>query len=200
MTSIRALAAAVFGSFFKGKRALVLENLALRQQLAVYNRVQRRPPLRSTDRAFWVWLSKLWDGWKTPLILVRPEAGDSVDRETVIRWHRQGFKLYWRRESRTRKIGRPTIPRQHIDFIRRVSVDNPSWGEDKIDEELQVKFGISHSTSTIRRYMVRSRPRGDGQKWRTFIKNHSHELYACDFVTQYTALFTTVYVFVVMVS
>ena len=92
MTSILALAAAVFGSFFKGKRALVLENLALRQQLAVYKRVQKRPRLGSTDRAFWVWLFKIWDGWKTPLILVRPE--------TVIRWHRQGFKRYWRWRSR----------------------------------------------------------------------------------------------------
>ncbi len=110
MTSTFALAAAVFGSFFRGKRALVLENLALRQQLAVYKRVQKRPRIRSTDRAFWVWLSKLWDGWKTPLILLRPQ--------TVIRWHRQGFKLYWRRKSRTRKIGRPTIPREHIDFTR----------------------------------------------------------------------------------
>ncbi len=91
MTPIFALAAAVFGSFFRSKHALVFENLALRQQLAVYKRVQRRPRLRSTDRAFWMWLSKLWGGSKTPLILVRPE--------TVIRWHRQGFKLYWRRKG-----------------------------------------------------------------------------------------------------
>ena len=116
----------------------------------------------------------------------------------MIRWHRQGFRLYWRRESRTRKIGRPTIPRQHIDFIRRVSVDNQSWGEEKIFEELDLEFGLEHSTSTIRKYRVRPRPRDDGQKWRTFIKNHSHELFACDFMAQYTALFTTVYVFVVM--
>ena len=190
MTSILALAAAVFGSFFKGKRALVLENLALRQQLAVYKRVQKRPRLGSTDRAFWVWLFKIWDGWKTPLILVRPE--------TVIRWHRQGFKRYWRWRSRPKRLGRPTIAREHIEFIMRMSRDNPSWGEDKINEELRVKFGIRHSTSTIRKYMARRRPRRDGQKWRTFIKNHSHELFACDFMTQHTALFTTVYVFVVM--
>ena len=78
MTSIFAVVAAAFRSFFKGRRALVLENLALRQQLAVYKRVHKRPRLRSADRAFWVWLSELWDGWTTPLILVRPEAGDSV--------------------------------------------------------------------------------------------------------------------------
>jgi transposase InsO family protein len=79
-----------------------------------------------------------------------------------------------------------------------MSRDNPSWGEDKINEELRVKFGVRHSTSAIRKYMARRRPRRDGQKWRTFIKNHSHELFACDFMTQHTALFTTVYVFVVM--
>jgi hypothetical protein len=190
MTSTFALAAAVFGSFFRGKRALVLESLALRQRLAVYKRLQERPRIRSTDRAFWVWLSKLWDGWKTPLIIVRPE--------TVIRWHRQGFKLYWRRKSRTRKIGRPAIPREHIDFIGRISTDNPSWGEDKIFEELDLKFGIKHSTSTIRKYIVKRRSPGDRQTWKTFLKNHGHEIFACDFVTQHTALFSVIYVFVVM--
>jgi transposase InsO family protein len=190
MTSLFALAAAVFASFFKGKRSLVLENLALRQQLAIYKRAQKHPPLRSTDRAFWIWFSKFWSGWRTPLLLVKPE--------TVIRWHHQGFKLYWRWKSRPQKIGRPTIPREHIEFIRRMSADNPSWGEDKINEELRVKFGIRHSTSTIRKYMTKRSPHRDGQKWRTFIKNHSHELFACDFMTQHTALFTTVYVFVVM--
>jgi hypothetical protein len=190
MTSIFASAAAVFGSFFRGRRALILENLALRQQLAVYKRAQKRPRLQSTDRAFWVWLSKLWDGWRTPLILVRPE--------TVIRWHRQGFRLYWRRKSRTREIGRPTIPREHIDFIRRMSADNPSWGEDKIFEELDFKFGIKHSTSTLRKYMVKRRSPGDRQTWKTFLKNHGHEIFACDFMTQHTALFSVIYVFVVM--
>ena len=86
MTSVFAAAAATLRSFFRGRRALVLENLALRQQLAVYRRAHNRPRLRSADRVFWVWLSKLWDGWKTTLILVKPE--------TVIRWHPQGFKLY----------------------------------------------------------------------------------------------------------
>ncbi len=102
------------------------------------------------------------------------------------------YQLYWRWKSRPKRLGRPSIPREHIAFIRRMSADNLSWGEDKIDEELRVKFGVSHSTRTIRRYRVRRRPRSDGQKWRTFIKNHSHELFACDFMTQYTAMFTTV--------
>jgi len=190
MTSIFAVVAAAFRSFFRGRRALVLENLALRQQIAVYKRAQKRPRLRSTDRAFWALLSRLWDDWKTPLILVRPE--------TVIRWHSQVFKLYWRRKSRAKKIGRPRIPREYINFIRRMSADNPTWGEDKIFEELSLKFGIKHSTSTIRKYMVKRRCPGDRQSWRTFIKNHGREIFACDFLTQHTAFFVVIYVFVVM--
>ena len=190
MASLFALAAAVFASFFRGKRSLLLENLALRQQLALYKRAQKRLSIRSTDRAFWVWLSRLWGDWRAPLLLVQPR--------TVIRWHRQGFRLYWRWRSRPKRLGRPSIPREHIDFIRRMSRDNPSWGEDKINEELRVKFGICHSTSTIRKYMTKRRPHRDGQTWRTFIQNHSHELFACDFMTQYTALFAIAYVFIVM--
>ena len=177
-------------SLFIRREALMLENLALRQQLAAYKRACKRPHLQMRDRAFWVWLSKLWQKWPAALVIVKPE--------TVIRWHRQGFKRYWRWKSRPKRCGRPTISPEHIDYIRRMSGDNPSWGEDKINEELQVKFGVSHSSSTIRRYMTKRRPRRDGQQWCTFIKNHGHELFACDFMTQYTALFTTVYVFVVM--
>ena len=184
------LLSSLIKSLFKNRESLLLENLALRQQLAAYLRPGRRPRLRAFDRAFWVLLSKLWRDWSTALIIVKPQ--------TVISWHRQGFKLYWRWKSRPRRLGRPTIPVEHIDFIRRMSRDNPAWGEDKIDAELRVKFGISHSTSTIRKYMTRRRHPRDGQTWRTFIKNHSHELFACDFMTQYTALFTTVYVFIVM--
>jgi putative transposase len=171
-------------SLFIHRETLILENLALRQQLAAYKRTSKRPRLRMFDRAFWVGLSKLWRKWSTALVIVKPE--------TVIRWHRQGFKLYWRWKSRPKRLGRPTIPQEHIEFIMRMSRDNPSWGDDKINEELRVKFGVSHSTSTIRKYMARRRPCRDGQKWRTFIKNHSHELFACDFMTQYTALFTRV--------
>ena len=103
------------------RESLVLENLALRQQLATYLRPCRRPRLRRFDRAFWVLLSKLWREWSTTLIIVKPQ--------TVISWHRQGFKLYWRWKSRPRPLGRPAIPAQHIEFIRRMSRDNPAWGE-----------------------------------------------------------------------
>ena len=177
-------------SLFIHREALMLENLALRQQLATYKRTCKRPRLRMLDRAFWVGLSKLWRKWPTALIVVKPD--------TVIGWHRMGFKLYWRWKSRAKRPGRPCIPQEHIDFIRRISMDNPGWGEDKIAQELKLKLGVNHSSSTVRRYMVRRPDPHRGQRWRTFIKNHSHELFACDFMTQYTALFTTVYVFVVM--
>jgi len=168
--------------------SLVLENLALRQQLATYARLQKRPRLKPQERAFWVALSRVWSEWRSPLVFVKPA--------TVIAWHRRGFQRYWR--WRSRKPGRPRIPDEHIAFIRRISQDHKEWGEDRIAEELAIKLGVKHSTSTIRRYMVKRRkPRG-GQTWKTFVKNHASQIYAIDFLTQYTAFFTVAYVLVVM--
>ena len=168
--------------------SLVIENLALRQQLATFARGQKRAQLKPEERAFWVTLSRLWAGWSSALMIVKPA--------TVIAWHRRASRGYWR--WRSRKPGRPRIPDEHIAFIRRISVDQPGWGDDRIAEELAIKLGVRHSTSTIRRYMVRPRgPRG-GQTWRTFVKNHASQMFAVDFLTQHTALFTTVYIFVVM--
>jgi putative transposase len=168
--------------------SLALENLALRQQLATYTRTHKRPRRMPGDRAFWVALSRVWQGWRSPLALVKPA--------TVIDWHRRGFRRYWR--WRSRKPGRPRIPDDHIALIGRISSEQPGWGEDRIADELAIKLGVRHSTSTIRRYMARRRePRG-GQTWRTFVRNHASQIVACDFLTQPTALFTVVYVFVVM--
>ena len=128
-------------------------------------------------------------GRRSALVIVKPE--------TVIRWHRKGFQLFWRRKSRG-KVGRPRIPRSHIAFIKRMSEDNPGWGEDRIALELRLKFRVEHSTSTIRRYMVRGRSPRSGHNWRTFIRSHQEEIFACDFLIQHTAWFDLVYVFVVM--
>jgi putative transposase len=171
---------------FTSRRSLALENLALRQQLAACTRTQKRPRLKPGERAFWVALSKVWRDWRSSLVLVKPA--------TVIAWC--GYHRY--RTWKCEKPGRPRKPAEHIAFIRRISTDHPEWGEDRIAEELALKLGVTHSTSTIRKYMVRSRkPRG-GQTWRTFIGNHASQVFAADFLTQYTALFTTVYIFVVM--
>jgi hypothetical protein len=137
---------------------------------------------------FWVALSKMWTVWRSALVIVKPE--------TVIAWHGRGFQRYWR--WRSRKPGRPSIPKEHIALIRRISSDHPEWGEDKIAEELAVKLGVKHSTSTIRKYMVTRRKPRVGQTWKTFVKNHAKQIYSCDFLTRYTALFTVVHVFVVM--
>jgi putative transposase len=187
-TTLSALLALVRASL-KPRAHLTLENAALRQQLTVYIRTQKRPRLRSEDRVFWIMLHRLWSDATRSLIIVKPA--------TVVGWHRQGFKAMWRRKSRPGKIGRPRIPRRHIEFIKRISSDQPGWGEDKIAEELAAKFGIQHSPSTVRRYMVPRKPRDD-QTWRTFVRNHAKELWACDFLTQYTALFTIAYVFIIM--
>jgi len=189
-TLISALFACLRASLMP-QASLALENAALRQQLAIYQRSHKRAHLQAGDRVFWVALQRLWPGWIGPLIIVKPA--------TVIRWHRKGFKLLWRRKSHSGRIGRPRIPRKHISFIQRISGDHPEWGEDRIAEELAAKFGIEHSTSTIRRYMVprRSRPRGD-QSWRTLVRNHAKGLWACDFLIQHTALYSVAYIFIIM--
>jgi putative transposase len=176
------------GAVVTSRGSLALENLALRQQLATYARTQKRPRLKPEERAFWVALSRVWQDWRSPLLFVKPA--------TVIDWHRRGFRRYWRWKSG--KPGRPRIPAEHIAFIRRISSEQPGWGEDRIAEELAIKLGVKHSTSTIRRYMVKRRGPKGGQTWKTFVKNHASQMFAVDFLTQYTALFTTVYVFVVM--
>ena len=172
----------------RSRHSLVLENLALRQQLATYARGRKRPQLKPEERSFWVALSRLWAGWSSALVVVKPA--------TVISWHRQAARGYWR--WRSRGPGRPRIPEDHIALIRRISAENSQWGEDRIAEELAVKLGVRHSTSTIRKYLVRRcEPRG-GQTWKTFVKNHASQIFAVDFLSQTTAFFAVVYIFVVM--
>ena len=188
MRTLLSLCFALGRAVLMPRATLILENAALRQQLTVYQRTETRPRLHPGDRVFWVLLRQVWADWPRHLVLVKPA--------TVIGWHRQGFTALWHRKSRP---GRPRIPRRHIAFIRRISADHPEWGEDKIAEELAAKFGIAHSGSTIRAYMGPRRrpPRGD-QTWRTFVRNHATELWACDFLSQYTATFAVAYVFVIM--
>ena len=175
-------------SLCMSKADLALEVLALRQQLAVYRRKHPRPRLTDLDRAFWAALKGQFAGWADALIIVKPE--------TVVKWQKKRFRDFWRRKS---KPGRPAIDRQHISFIRRISTDHPEYGEDRIALELEVKFGIKHSTATIRKYMVKpSRPRGDSMTWRTFLKNQADAIWMCDFCVQHTVRFTALYIFVVM--
>ena len=107
-------------AFFKERAELATENLALRQQLAVQQHNAKRPGLKRRDRIFWVWLSRLWPNWRSALLIVKPD--------TVARWHKQGFKLYWTRKSRNgRKGGRPKIAKEIRDLIRTMSFVSSSW-------------------------------------------------------------------------
>jgi putative transposase len=134
-------------SSLKSRRELALENLALRQQLAVLRRTTKRPKLINADRAFWVALSRLWPDWQHALILVKPE--------TVVGWHRQGFKLYWTWKSRSRG-GRPLIDAEIRTLIRQMTRENPTWGAPRIHGEL-LKLGFEVGEATVSRYMPRRR-------------------------------------------
>src|SRR3954453_6200998 len=112
---------------------LRLENLALRQQLAVLRRsAPKRLPLTPADRIFWVWLRRVWGDWKSALLIVKPE--------TVIAWHRKGFRLFWRWKIQHGKPGRPAVPPVVRDLIRMMSGNNPCWGAPRLHGEL-LKLG-----------------------------------------------------------
>ena len=167
---------------------LLLENLALRQQILVLQRTNPNPPFRNRDRAFWVVLRHLWAGWRRPLRLVRPE--------TVIKWHRQTWRMWWRWKSKPLQPGRPRIPWEAILLIRRLSRENPLWGAPRIHGELQ-KLGYFLHESTVARYMIKRRGRPT-QNWKTFLQNHLHETAVIDFLTVPTVTFRTLYAFVVL--
>ena len=154
-------------------RWAVIRILALRQQLVVYRRKPKKPMIRNRDRRFWSLISRVWREWKSELIIVKPE--------TVIRWRQRKFRKFWRRKSQGNPCI-PTIPNEHIGFIRRISSDHPEYGEDRITLELEIKFGIRHANSTVRRYMIKRRPGNtDSQAWRTFLKNQAKSLWLVTF-------------------
>src|SRR6266852_9217845 len=134
-----------FLRLFRTRRWLLLENLALRQQLAALKRRHPRPRLTALDKFFWVFTRRFWSGWKQALIVVSPE--------TVVRWHRSGFALYWRAISSARQvIGRKRISKEVRDLIFRLVAENPTWGAPRIRGEL-LMLGFDVSERTISRWM-----------------------------------------------
>ena len=172
---------------FLSRAALHLENLALRQQLAVVHRKSPRPSLCTADRLFWVALSRMWPCWHEALVIVKPE--------TVIGWHRKGFRLFWTWKSRRRKPGRPPVWREVRDLIRRMSRENPLWGAPRIHGEL-LKLGFDVSEAAVSKYLTRH-PTPPSQTWRTFLNNHVRCLTSIDFFVVPTAAFTLLFVFIV---
>ena len=145
---------------FRSRASLAAENLALRHQLGVLAPTARRPRVRRRDRIFWVWHSRIWPDWRSALVIVKPE--------TVIAWHRQGFRLYWRWKSRAGKPGQPRVDPEIRQLIRRMSRDNPLWGSPRIHDELAL-LGLKVAKSTVEKYMIKDgRPRS--HTWRTFIR------------------------------
>jgi hypothetical protein len=131
--------------FFRGRRSLLLENLALRQQVVALKRRHPRPSLGHLDKLFWVAARRAWSDWKQSLILVTPE--------TVARWHRSGFRLYWRLMSRVRRqVGRKPTPKEVQELIFRMLVENPTWGAPRIHGELRM-LGFDLSERTVSRWM-----------------------------------------------
>jgi putative transposase len=171
---------------------LAAENLFLRKQLALYQE-RHSKPRRATNatRLVLVWLGR-WFDWRPALAVVQPE--------TFLRWHWQGFRLFWQRKSRP---GRPPLPAELQALIRRMAHENPTWGEERIANELLLKLGLRVSPRTVRKYLPQRLNHGRGrratsQRWRTFVRNHAQAIVACDFCVVVTATFRLLYVFIVM--
>ena len=170
---------AALSSVFKTRAALQLENLALRHQLGVLHRSVKKPKLTAFDRLLWAWLCGVWADWRSVLLVVKPE--------TVIAWHRKGFRLFWTWKVRGGQPGRPAVPKDVRDLIRQKSRENPTWGAPRIHGEL-LKLGLDIGETSVSKYLVRHR-RPPSQTWRTFLENHMKSLVSVDFFTVPTLRF-----------
>lgn len=175
-------------ALFRTRCAMQLEILALRHQLAVYQRSIRRPRIQPVDRLLWAWLARLWSGWQDALTVVQPR--------TVVAWQQKRFRAYWRRLSQGGTPGRPTVAKELRELIRRISQANPTWGSPRMVGELQ-KLGIHVAKSTVEKYRVRHR-KPPSPTWRTFLKNHMADVVALDFFTVPTVTFRVLFVLVIL--
>ena len=172
---------------FRSRLALQAKILALRHQVNVLRRsTDARRKLRTSDCVLWVWLSRIWPDWRSALLIVKPE--------TVIHWHRQGFRLY--RRWKSRHLGRPDTGREIRELIRKMCLSNPAWGAPRVHSEL-LKLGIDISQSTVSKYMVRPR-KPPSQTWRAFLENHVKQLVSVDFFVVPTVGFKLLFVFLVL--
>jgi putative transposase len=170
----------------QGEQAVV--ELALRQQLAAYSQKKVRPRITPLDRAFWIALFRFWPRWKRAIVIVKPD--------TVVRWHRKGFRLYWRWISKPGP-GRPPISLEVRALIKRLALEN-GWGARKIHAELS-KLGFTMSLATVSRYIPKRPPdRGKQQRWMTFLRNHRDGIAAMDFFVVPTITFRLLYVWFVI--
>jgi putative transposase len=188
MRSVSISLLAMLRGVVRSRATLHVEILALRHQLQVLQRSQpRRLRLTRADRWLWAWLSRAWTGWRTALVIVKPE--------TVIAWHRKGFRLFWTWKSR-RRSGRPPVGPEVRALVRTMSEQNPFWGAPRIHGEL-LKLGIDVCQATVAKYMARQR-RPPSQTWRTFLANHLGQIVAADFFVVPTATCRLLFVLVIL--
>jgi len=176
---------------FRSRQWLLIENLALRQQLAVFKRHRSRPRLTLYDKLFWLLLRRTWFTWRNALIVVTPE--------TVVRWHRAGFQLYWRFISRVRKpVGRRPVTQEIRELIFKMVVENPSWRAPRIHGEL-LMLGFNVAERSVSRWMRRAPRNPDSaQRWLTFLRNHREAIAAMDFFSVPTITFGVLYGFFII--
>jgi putative transposase len=167
---------------FRSRQAVMIENFALRQQLAVFKRRRPRPRLATIDKLFWVILRRFWSSWREALIVVTPD--------TVVRWHRAGFQLYWRLISRVgKRVGRKPVTKEIRELIFKMVAENSTWRAPRIHGEL-VMLGYEISERSVSRWM-RHAPRSpeSAQRWLTFLRNHREGIAAMEFFSVPTMTF-----------
>jgi transposase InsO family protein len=178
------LVMALLRTALRDRTDLIAENVLLRHQLTVLTRpTRKRPRLRRRDRLLWVLARLVRLDWRRHLVVVTPE--------TVLRWHRRGWRLFWRWRSGTR-IGRPRVSPEVQDLIATIARANPRWGAERIRGEL-LKLGIAVGKASVQRYRRRGPARPPSQPWRTFLRNHRPGLWAVDLLTVQTLTFRTLY-------
>jgi putative transposase len=175
---------------FRPRVLLIADNLCLRQQLLVLQRRKPRPRLKDADRRFWVLACRWFVDWQTSVLIVKPE--------TVLRWHRQGWRAYRRlRSRRTVKTGRRPIAPELRALIRRMTMENRLWGQRRIQAEL-ARLGFKVSARTIAKYMHPTHRRGPSSRWPAFLRQHASAVWASHFSCVQTITFRTLYVFFVI--
>jgi transposase InsO family protein len=173
----------------RSKSELMAGNALLRQQLIVLRRQVKRPACRKADRLLLVLLARVVRTWKQALFIVQPE--------TLLRWHRESFHLFWKRRSKATSH-KPKVAAETVVLIKEMAAKNRLWGAERIRGEL-LKLGIRVSKRTIQKYMrhVRKPGRG-GQSWSTFLRNHAKEIWACDFLQVTDLLFCSLFAFFII--
>jgi putative transposase len=173
----------------KSKPNLVAENALLRQQLLVLNRQIKHTQFKPRDRFLLVILARLVSNWKQVLLILKPD--------TLLGWHRQGFRLLWKIKSKP-KSRKARIDAETIALIKQMTIENPLWGAERIRGEL-LKLEIKVAKRTIQKYMRQAKPaRPPSQTWRTFLKNHGYEIWSCDYLPITDIFFRQLYAFVIV--